>query len=112
MENFRKDIITIDLFLLKRSWYVKSLIKKYPDELKENENECYEFINAVIPFEKNETYDGNFIQKKYENMIEKIINTNLDKRNVFVDIFSMKEIIQKYKLKPYIGLFEIIKSFA
>ena len=71
-------MLAIDQELLRRSWYLQWLRDHYPGFITKSQREVEEFLAAVRPFEEGEPYNGNFIQAKYEGMINALINHSME----------------------------------
>jgi hypothetical protein len=77
VEDQRKDIISIDITLLKRSWYIQWLKNYYPDFMNQSDAEVEQFLNALAPFEDRERYNGKLIQQTYEDMIHSFVQKHI-----------------------------------
>ena len=113
VENKRKDLIPLDINLLKRSWYIEWLQRYYPETMNSSQNEVNSFLKAVAPFESGDVYNGNEIQTCYENMIYSFINNNLrNGRDVYVTYISKdsQHILSKYAMEPVYAAFKIVGS--
>ena len=111
VENKRKDIISLDINLLKRTWYIEWLKNYYPDLMKKSKAEVDRFTEAVTPFENSEPYDGNVIQRCYENMIFSFIDNNLASgRDVYITYINIEsqQILKKYVKEPVYAAYKVI----
>jgi len=72
-ERFKPGVKAINIYLLKRSWYVRYLAKEMPDVMRYIDGYAQEYLKALAPFENSETYNGDFIQEKYVRLINAII---------------------------------------
>ncbi len=70
-ENIKPSVALVDLLLLKRSWYVEQLLRD--ERFSGAKSSATNFLRVVKPFEQNEKYDGNVIQRAYETMIVDIV---------------------------------------
>ncbi|HNW97114.1 MAG TPA: DUF2723 domain-containing protein [Bacteroidales bacterium] len=111
VENKRKDIVALDIMLLKRSWYIEMLKHNHPDFIKRSQTEVDNFLKAVEPFENGEQYDGNVIQSCYENMIYSFIDKNLaNKEDVYITFLNNNEAIKllnKYQRESILAAYKI-----
>lgn len=106
VENEAKDIVFIDVELLRRSWYIRMLQRWYPAFMQRSQAPVSEFLDAVAPFEKGEKFNPMFIQQKYIAMINSFIDRNFDERPVYLTIYSPirpleSGIATNYKREPY-----------
>ena len=86
IENFRKDLILIDKELLRRSWYYKQLEKNVPDAVSEIKPEITAFLVQLQPFERSQKYDQTRLPQTFDQLVRKLLITNLGKRAVFVGL--------------------------
>jgi len=111
VENKRKDIIALDIILLKRSWYIEMLKSNHPDFIKRSQTEVDNFLKAVAPFENGDKYDGNLIQSCYVNMIYSFIDKNLvNKKDVYITFIENQEvhqILSKYQRESVFVAYKI-----
>ena len=107
VENKRPDIIVIDQLLLKRSWYIQWLKDHYQNFTEKSDKEINSFLQAVEPFENDETFDGNYIQYNYINMINSFIDNKLKQKNkVFFTYYPEKSIMRNYYLEPLFSAYK------
>ena len=111
VENKRKDIISLDVILLKRSWYIEMLKHNHPDFIKRSQTEVDDFLKAVEPFESGKQYDGNLIQSCYVKMIYSFIDKNLasnkDVYITFIQNQEIQQILSKYMREPIFAAYKI-----
>ncbi len=74
IDHQRPDVLIIDKELLRRSWYFKQVKVWDPGFATKVEKQSNEFNEAVIPFERKQKHDPNFIQGKFEALIGAILN--------------------------------------
>lgn len=111
VEGKRTDIISLDQQLLRRTWYIKSLQKHFPQLMKLVEKEVQEFLLAVAPFEAGKPYDGNFIQAKYEQMIKAIVDAKINNGDaVFTTYLPERAYMGNYGIEPQIFAYKIISA--
>ncbi|MFA6924068.1 MAG: DUF2723 domain-containing protein [Bacteroidales bacterium] len=110
VEKKRQDILSLDIKLLKRSWYIQYLKNYYPEIIKLSQTEVDRFLEAVAPFEKGISYDGAYIQSCYENMIHSLIDKNLSKgRDVYIAYIDAEtnEILKNYPRESILAVYKI-----
>jgi hypothetical protein len=118
IEGFRNDATIIDKELLRRSWYYNQLQKNHPGIFAGMENEISNFLEVVKPFERDEQYTPNVIEKCYRAVMTKIISENIDKQNVYIGIELFQNEMQRgeftlpkgYQLVPDVLLFKVVKG--
>lgn len=102
--NKRPDIISIDINLLKRSWYVGHIAYYYPEIAKFSYNEITDFLKKVSRFEKGASYDANELQKAYLNLINSFIEyAHSNNQAVYIGLIAEEGVATSYKRIP-IGL--------
>jgi len=108
VEGRRTDILAIDQKLLQRSWYIQWLRDHYPGFIRKSEREVGEFLAAVRPFEEGEPFDGNYIQSKYEAMINAFIDRAMESgRDVYFTYNLPPGIAQKYFRESVVTAFRL-----
>jgi hypothetical protein len=110
VENNRKDIISLDIELLKRSWYLHNL-KAYRNEslIAPSAKEVTEFLASVQPFEDDERFDGNVIQQKYEAMIASFIDNALQQgREVYFTFVPKESYLRRYQLESVLAAYKVV----
>lgn len=83
-----KDVIFVDVELLRRTWYITMLKSWYPAFMNACRAEVDAFLAAVRPFEDKEPFDPNFIQQRYVAMIQAMADRHFDTRPIYVTIFQ------------------------
>ncbi|GAB4292270.1 MAG: hypothetical protein Kow0098_12060 [Ignavibacteriaceae bacterium] len=118
VENFRTDVKIIDKELLRRSWYYNQLETNYPDVMDEVKPLTEQFKTALLPFERDENYNGNLLEQLYRKLMTELIRTNTDERDFYIG----PELIDKelrtgelvlpegYTLVPDLFLFKVVKT--
>ncbi len=84
VEGYRKDIAVIDKELLRRSWYFVQIKRHYPDFLQPVQPEVDRFVESVIPFERNKSFDAGTIELNYRTMIYRMIETSQKRGAVYI----------------------------
>lgn len=102
VENYRPDVVLIERELLRRTWYPLQLAKWYP----EISSQCSESIHKyMVDLEKFESgmEPSLFpdIQNNYVNMLKCFIESNIDKRPVYVTFDFMNSGADAEPLKDY-----------
>lgn len=102
--NKRPDIISIDINLLKRSWYVEHIANYYPEMGKFSSSEIKNFLQKVSRFEKGLSYDADDLQKAYINLINSFIKYSHSKNQAtYLGLIAEEGVAAFYKRIP-IGL--------
>jgi len=109
-EQHRPDVLLIDQRLLRRSWYVEGLLLHFPNDFREAGDAMRAFLRAVYPFEHGQTFDSNFIQRRFAAMIDAIIDSNFQRRAVYIDLKETPEIAASYTLTPENLLYRLQKG--
>ncbi|MDD5571802.1 MAG: DUF2723 domain-containing protein [Bacteroidales bacterium] len=115
VEKKRQDVLSLDLKLLKRSWYIQYLKNYYPEIIKSSQTEVDKFLESVAPFEEHISYDGAYIQLCYENMIRSMIDKNLSKgRDVYVTYIDIEsnEVLKNYPRESVFAAYKIPREGA
>jgi hypothetical protein len=76
VEGGRTDVTVIDAELLRRSWYYPLLRRWDPGLLPPLETEVTDFLTALAPFESEETYDAERLERAYRAVIEELAHTH------------------------------------
>jgi hypothetical protein len=84
VEQYRDDVVVIDKELLRRSWYFDQLRVSHPEVLQRIEPEVQRFVEAVIPFERNQHYNASQIEQRYRALIARLVETGVEYGNVFL----------------------------
>ena len=84
VEGFRKDVKVVDKELLRRSWYYHQLQTDHPQLLSGMKTVVNNFLTAVAPFERNESFNPNVIENAYETVMTKLISTNINKVSCYI----------------------------
>lgn len=118
VENFRRDVAVVDKELLRRSWYFHQMETCYPGLLDGIKPEKEIFLTALIPFERDEPYDGNVIERHFRHLMTRFVETSLESREFFI----APEVVEKemqtgeltlpqgYTVVPDIFMFRVVKG--
>lgn len=117
-ENFRKDAVIIDKELLRRSWYFGQLRNRHADAIMGVEPEIKLFLEALKPFERDETHNASLLENLYRRIMTNLVSTNIGKRDFYIGPELFENEIQAgqfslppgYTLVPDIFLFKVAKG--
>lgn len=108
VQGERLDVLFIDQQLLRRSWYIQWLRDHYPAFMAGINSATNEFLAAVTPFEEGLPYNGNFIQQKYEKLINAMIDKGIGEgRDVLFTYTPPRGIAGQYEKEPLIVALKI-----
>ena len=118
VENFRKDVTVIDKELLRRSWYYNQLNSDHPNVTAKIQPEIKIFLAAVKPFERDENYDPGLLERSYQNIMTKLVTTNIDEHPFYISPELVENEMQSgqfvlpqgYHLVPDLFLFRVVKT--
>jgi tetratricopeptide (TPR) repeat protein len=75
-DRLRPDVILIDKELLRRSWYLDYLERRYPELYLSCRERIETFKTQLYPFEHSQPYDHHAIQQEFIAMINALLLTN------------------------------------
>jgi hypothetical protein len=115
VDDYRQDVTVIDKELLRRSWYYNQLNHRDPIVLNGVRNEVKQFLIALQPFERDETFDANRLENLYRSIMTKLITTNIDKRDYFIGPELVEQEMKRgefkipdgYSLVPYLFFYKV-----
>jgi hypothetical protein len=118
VENIRQDITVIDKELLRRSWYYDQLKRNHPDVIVNLTKEIADFKKAVRPFERDEQFDSDAIEKCYRTFMTNLVAQNVGSRDFYVGPELVQNEIRSgefslplgYQLVPDLLLFKVVKG--
>jgi hypothetical protein len=84
VKGFRQDIAVIDKELLRRSWYLLQLERRYPWLIQKSRAEVDAFSKELFKFEHDTPYNPTIIQARYVEMISSFISKTIASRPVYV----------------------------
>jgi hypothetical protein len=84
VKGFRRDVAVVDKELLRRSWYYRQIETDWPAILEKMDPEIADFTDALKPFERGKLHDPVRLETGYRRIFSRLIETNMDKRAVFV----------------------------
>ncbi len=73
VDGLRPDVVVLDQELLRRSWYLHDLQRRYPALIAGSRTQVQAFLTAVAPFEAGRPYDGSAIDTAYYAMIASLV---------------------------------------
>ncbi len=74
VEGERKDVASLDVNLLRRSWYVAYLKRQYPEMMSATADETEIYLHQLDLFEHDRPYDPNAIQQSFVNLINRLVD--------------------------------------
>jgi hypothetical protein len=118
VENFRKDVSIIDKELLRRSWYFNQLRTNYPKIISKVEGDFQPFLAALKPFERDENFDSNLLERLYQNLMNRLVTTNFDEHPYYIgpELYDNEmrngqwTLPQGYYLVPDLFLFKVVRT--
>jgi hypothetical protein len=118
VDDYRRDVTVIDKELLRRSWYYNQLNTRDPNVLNGVRNEVNQFLDALKPFERSETFDANRLENLYRSIMTNLISTNIAKRDYFIGPELVEQemkrgefrIPEDYSLVPYLFFYKVSKT--
>jgi hypothetical protein len=84
VKGCRSDIAVVDKELLRRSWYLLQLERRYPWLIQGSRGSVDAFNRELAKFEHDVPYNPAVIQARYVEMISSFISHNLSSRPVYV----------------------------
>jgi len=100
VEGYRKDVIVVDKELLRRSWYLGQLRRRFPELIESSRKEVSEFLSELHKFEHGEPYDPRIIQARFEDMIHSFLLKSYPKRPIYVTNEIEPEFIRGFQKVP------------
>lgn len=118
VEHFRKDVTVIDKELLRRSWYYHQLETNHPSLLNGVKPDVDKFIEALIPFERDENFNSNLLEGLFRRIMAGLISTNIDKHDYFIapELVDGEmrrgefQLPKGYSLVPHLFLFKVVNT--
>ena len=98
IEHLRTDVTVIDKELLRRSWYFNQLNTNHPGLTNSYDNIVEQFKDALLPFERSESFDGQRLETLYRTIMQKVISTGLEKGDVYLGPELVENELQKGEL--------------
>ena len=118
IEKFRPDVHIIDKELLRRSWYFNQLNRNDSLIISGVMPTINQFKEALVPFEREGQFDPVLLEKLYQALLKGLIETNIDRREVYLGAELVMNEMQKgefklpegYTLVPDIFFFQVVKT--
>lgn len=92
IENFREDLIVVDLLLARRSWYLDYLEKEIPKLTKSVKKDMKLYRKEMEKFEDGRSYDGNHIENLYKKFLNSLAQKHIANGN---SVFHMPQLGQR-----------------
>jgi len=118
IEKVRNDVHIVDKELLRRSWYFNQLGTNEPGVVSGVQNTVVQFKEALVPFEQGGKFDSALLETLYQRLLLELIQTNFDKRPVYLSAELVMNELQKGEFKlpagltvvPDIFFFKVVKT--
>jgi len=118
VEGYRDDVNIIDKELLRRSWYFIQLEKNMPEVTVNIKPEIESFLKALQPFERDEPFDPNFLERNYRALMTALVEKNINERDFYItpELFQNEmqrgefQLPQGFSLVPMELFFKVVKS--
>ena len=80
----RPDVALIDVELMRRSWYIELIMRRYPNVVKGCETELFELIPALRKFERKEDISPDTLERLYRRAIAALMAKNIGRSAVCI----------------------------
>lgn len=118
VEGYRDDVNIIDKELLRRSWYFVQLEKNMPEVIANVKPEIESFLKALQPFERDEPFDPNFLERNYRALMTALIEKNINERDFYItpELFQNEmqrgefQLPQGFSLVPMELFFKVVNT--
>ncbi|MEK9135612.1 MAG: DUF2723 domain-containing protein [Bacteroidota bacterium] len=84
VKGYRPDVVVIDKELLRRSWYLLQLERRYPWLIQQSRPQVEAFGRELHKFEHEIPYNPTIIQARFVEMISSFISRSMNSRPVYV----------------------------
>lgn len=84
VENYRPDVVMLDINLMQRSWYVEQEMRRRPQVFQKCEQEVAEFLKHVALFETGRPYNAQRLEAAFVAMHDCLIEHNRVNRPVYL----------------------------
>jgi len=84
VKGVRPDVTVVDKELLRRSWYLLELERRYPWLISQSRQEVDAFRRELDKFEHDQPYDPRIIEARFQGMIRSFILESLPSKPVYV----------------------------
>lgn len=113
VEEFRSDVVCVDVNLFRRSWYVAYLKRQYPWLMEQSKDQVQAYLDQLFLFEHDRPYDAAVIQARFVDVLNQMIEVGSQSREVYVDL-SLKaepEVTRGMAWVPQGTLFRLYREF-
>ena len=100
VEGMRPDVVVIDKELLRRSWYLKQLERRYPWLIQQSRIEVDAFLQELYRFEHDLPYNYAIIEAKFETMIRSFLAKSSQSRPVYATVEVESEFVRGFRKIP------------
>jgi hypothetical protein len=100
VRHLRPDVVVIDKELLRRSWYLKEISRRYPLLLEASRKEVEAFSAELFKFEHELPYDGALIDARFIALVRSLIDNSMGNRPVYVTAEIEAEFTEGYERVP------------
>lgn len=108
VEGYRPDVMVVDKELLRRTWYLDYLRRRYPALLTGLEREIDAFLVELRKFENDLPYDPRVIEGRYVALISGIAGRHYPDRAVYVTADIELDYTRGYRRIPH-GLMQRLR---
>ncbi len=113
VEGQRKDVVSLDVNLLRRSWYVAYLKRQYPEMMSAAADETEIYLRQLDLFEHDRPYDPNAIQQAFVNLINRLVDLAFARSSavyVTVDLSEEPAVASTYFRVPVGPVFRLARA--
>lgn len=118
VENYRPDITVIDKELLRRSWYFNQIRRNSPEVYSKLQPYSSQFLKALQPFERDENFSAELLERLYRNLMTHLVTDNIDKHAIYIAPELVENEMAKgefalpegYTLVPDLFLFKVVRT--
>lgn len=84
VEGYRTDVVSVDINLMQRRWYVEQLFRHHPEIMVNCARERDAFLKELEPFEAGRPFEAARIERAFVAFHDSIISKNLMRRPVYL----------------------------
>jgi hypothetical protein len=97
VKGYRPDVVIIDKELLRRTWYIEQLRQWYPETMEKCKAAIDDYLIDLELFEADLPYSSESIQRKFITMLECFINSNYEKKPIYLtlDVIESEQSLAK-----------------
>lgn len=107
VEGLRPDVILVDKELLRRSWYYQYLERRDAALYESIRADAEAFLEAVVPFEADEPYDADLLQRSYLAINDGILRGGPTHRAGYTVLDSPESVSQGWGRVPGVLSFRV-----